>query len=213
MRVYNFLEKHWAIESLIYQRLKVSLFSDMNDPFELLGVSLKTKSDRTDFYQLKKEVSEEMGAICFSKSWSSPVLWSHYSERHRGIVLGFDIPNEHAHEVSYTGKIIEQELIEGFKSGDSDLSHMLLTTKYEHWAYEDEVRMLLKLTDTTQEDGKYFLPYCDALKLREVVIGPRCNLTKEHVLQIISGKNQKVKVTKSRLAFQSYRVITDKRFK
>jgi len=214
MRVYHFLEKHWAIESLIYKRLKVSLFTDMNDPFELLGVSLKNKSDRADFYQLKKEVSEEMGAICFSKSWSSPVLWSHYGERHRGVVLGFDIPIEHANEVTYTGKRIEQELIEGFnKESNGDLSRMLLTTKYEHWAYEEEVRMLLNLTDTLNEEGKYFIQYCDALKLREIIIGPRCNLTKEHVFQILSNNNQKVKVTKSRLAFQSYRVIKDIRFK
>jgi len=207
MRVYQFLEKHWAIESMIYRRLKVSLFNEMNDPFELLGVSLKNKRYRADFYQIKKEVSEEMGAICFSKNWSSPVLWSHYGERHKGVVLGFDVPAAHTHEISYTGSRLEEELIDEFDKNNSDPSLKLLTTKYEHWVYEDEVRMLIKLEHTNSEGGIHFLPYCEALKLKEVVIGPRCNLTKEHISRIISTKDPKVKITKSRLAFQSFKVI------
>jgi len=139
MRGYHFLGKRWGIESIKCQRLKVSLFSDMNDPFELLGVSLKKKSDRSDFYQLKKEVSEEMGAICFSKKWSNPVLWSHYGEKHKGIVLGFEIPTDHVHKVAYTGDRLEQDLINGFEENDDSLGHKLLTTKYEHWSYEDDV--------------------------------------------------------------------------
>ena len=213
MRVYQFLEKHWAMESLLYQRLKISLFNEMNDPFELLGVSLKKKADRADFNQLKKEVSEEMGAVCFSKKWSSPVLWSHYGERHKGVALGFDVPAEHVHEISYTGSRLEEELIKGFEEEKDDLSLKLLTTKYEHWIYEDEVRMLINLSDTVYEEGKHFLPYCDALKLKEVIIGPRCNLTKEHLLQISLANSHNIKITKSRLAFQSFKVVPNRRYK
>jgi len=215
MRVYHFLEKHWAIESLIYERLKISQFSDMNDPFELLGVSLKKKSDRLDFYQLKKEVSEEMGAICFSKKWSNPVLWTHYGERHKGIALGFDIPTDHAHKVSYTGDRLGQDLIDELEKNDSDtnLAHKILTTKYKHWSYEDEIRMLVKFQDSNNEDGMYFLPYCKGLELREIIIGPRRNLTKENLLKIIHKDRSGIKITKSRLAFQSYHVVKDKSVK
>lgn len=213
MRVYHFLEKQWAIESLIYERLKVSLFSDMNDPFELLGVSLKKKADRDAFYQLKKEVSEEMGAICFSKKWSSPVQWSHYGDRHRGMVLGFDIPTDHAREVNYEGERLEQDLLDGFETNEAELGHKLLTTKFKHWVYEDEIRMFVDLRDPTKENGMFFLPYCKALVLKEIIIGPRCDFTKQQLLKIVSSHSSSIKITKSRLAFQSYRVVKDKRVK
>lgn len=213
MRVFHFLEKRRAVESLIYERLKISLFNDMNDPFELLGVNLRKKSDRQAFYQLKKEVSEEMGAICFSKSWSSPVLWSHYGERHRGVVLGFDIPTDHAHKISYTGNRLQQEMEESLEDQEEDLGYKLLTTKFEHWVYEDEVRMLIKLEDAHKENGIYFLPYCNALQLKEIIIGPRCDLTSEHILKLAPSSQKGVQITTSRLAFKSYAVVPNKKYK
>jgi hypothetical protein len=37
MQVFKFLDAHHAIDDLRHHRLKVSEFSDMNDPFELRG--------------------------------------------------------------------------------------------------------------------------------------------------------------------------------
>lgn len=31
------------------------------------------------------------GLLCFSEVWDSILLWSHYAEKHAGIVLGFDV--------------------------------------------------------------------------------------------------------------------------
>lgn len=209
MRVYHFMEKQWAIESLIYERLKVSLFADMNDPFELLGASLKNKGDRTAFEKLKKEVSEELGAICFSEEWTNPVQWSHYGDRHRGIVLGFDIPKDHGHKVNYEGDRIQESIVSGFSASEQDLGRKLLTTKYKHWSYEEEVRMLINLDNTSLSSGMHFLPYCKALAIKEVIIGPRCDITKRHIQKICSDKN--IKITKARLAFGSFRVIRNQR--
>ncbi len=103
--------------------------------------------------------------------------------------------------------------MKGFKEGKNDLSLKLLTTKYEHWIYEDEVRILINLSDAFYEKGRYFLSYCDALKLKEVIIGPRCDLTKEHLSQTALAEFPNIKITKSRLAFQSFKVVPNKRYK
>ena len=41
MRVYHFISAEYALDDLRKRRLKVSFLEDMNDPFELLGGSLK----------------------------------------------------------------------------------------------------------------------------------------------------------------------------
>ena len=41
------------------------------------------------------------GVLCFSRGWHNPLLWSHYGDKHRGVCLGFDVPNAHIVHVSY----------------------------------------------------------------------------------------------------------------
>ena len=46
-----------------------------------------------------------------SRSWHNPVQWSHYASKHTGICLGFDVPDEHLGEVTYsrTRLLVESE--------------------------------------------------------------------------------------------------------
>jgi len=78
MRGYYQTSEQWGIEALEKRRLKLSRFEEMNDPFELLGVRLRTKKDRMDFQRIKRELNDEAGVVCFSRTWHNPVMWSHY---------------------------------------------------------------------------------------------------------------------------------------
>ena len=98
MRVYKFLSKKFALENLTERRIKISEYSDMNDPFELWGVAL---SDLELQRQLTK-IIRSTGALCFSRDWKNPMLWSHYGDKHQGICLGFDIgPSVEIQEARY----------------------------------------------------------------------------------------------------------------
>lgn len=208
MRAYYLTSERWALEAIKLRRLKLSLFNDMNDPFELLGMELKTPKDRSDFYSLKEDMNRTIGALCFSRNWNDPVLWSHYGDRHRGICLGFDIPDDWAFEINYQAERLKEDLESELPDRDYEsLGHKLLTTKFERWHYEDEVRMILKLEDALYEDGRYFLPFCSALRLREIVIGPRNSLEQKNINKIVSDEDNGVSFTKSRLAFNSYKVV------
>lgn len=166
MRAYHLLSERWAIEALKKQRLKVSLFNDMNDPFELLGVALTRKEDRLIFQRIKQELNGEIGALCFSKRWSNPVLWSHYADKHRGICLGFDLLDGWVQHVEYRGTRLEEDFATGLvKASKEDIGIKLLKTKFEHWRYEEEVRFIVKLKDIVNEGPNYFLPFCNALQL------------------------------------------------
>ena len=112
MRVYNLMKDKWARKALRNRRLKLSLFEDMNDPFELFPVSFKKEEDRQMFTQLREVINTDVGVLCFSRTWSNPVLWSHYGERHKGICLGFVVPDECINKINYVEKRIELEELE-----------------------------------------------------------------------------------------------------
>ncbi len=214
MRGYYLTNKHWALEAIKLRRVKLSLFNEMNDPFELLGMELRTKKDRDEFHQLKEEMNQTIGVLCFSRSWNNPVLWSHYGDRHRGLCLGFDLLDDWIFDVSYEGERLKEEIESELLERDHEtLGHKLLITKYEHWRYEDEVRMVLNLNDSVHEKGMYFLPFCNALYLREVIIGARRDLSPKDVRKVISSQDNNVRLTQGRLAFRSYRIVKNQAVK
>ncbi|MDD2367642.1 MAG: DUF2971 domain-containing protein [Desulfuromonadaceae bacterium] len=211
MRAYHLMSEHWALEALKLRRLKLSLLEDMNDPFELLGITLKKPSDRHVFRKLKTEMNRTIGVLCFSRSWSNPVLWSHYGDRHYGVCLGFDIPDEWAKEVTYHGNRLESALEQKLSHNSQEsLGYTLITTKYEHWRYEDEVRMIVRLEDAQYVDDHYFIQFCDGLKLREVITGPRCKLSQKQLLKVVAHEDRNVTTIKGRLAFSSFKVVQKK---
>jgi hypothetical protein len=205
------MSEKWALESLQKKRLKLALFDDMNDPFELLGVELGSPQDRVDFQALKDEMNRTVGVLCFSRAWNNPVLWSHYADKHRGLALGFDIPDDWAVGVSYTGARLKAELEHSpISEKNGSFGHKLLTTKFSHWRYEKEVRTIVRLEDSHCEGILYFLPYCNALRLREVIIGPRSGLTAAQVAEKIDPCPDDVEITRTRLAFRSFKVVRNR---
>lgn len=155
----------------------------MNDPFELLGAALKTKRLRIAFRGYQSEMDQRYGVLCFCPTWSDPVVWSHYADRHRGICLGFDVPKRMALPISYNaerlGIDIERELAK--QSRDPNLGLKLLTTKYRGWKYENEVRLVARLNESEPETGLYFCDFGPNLSLREVVLGARSTLRSRDV--------------------------------
>jgi len=212
MRVYYLCPAQFAISNIALRRIKISRFSDLNDPFELLAVDLADKSHRAAFKKWKDEENSKNGLICFSGQWSNPVIWGHYAERHTGVALGFDIPGEVLTPVAYvntpmsikvnkeTGKPIITE---------KTMSH-LFRLKFHDWKYENESRMFIKLDHKTVESGMYFYPFDSNLVLREVILGPRCELPISGVRAMVESFHPYVAVIKSRLAFSSFRVIKNK---
>ncbi|MDQ3181107.1 MAG: DUF2971 domain-containing protein, partial [Acidobacteriota bacterium] len=174
MRVYHLLSAKYAIENLKNQRLKISLFDDLNDPFELLSVELSKPTNRKKFLELKKDINEKKGVLCFSRSWKNPVLWSHYGDKHKGICLGFDIPDTLLEKVIYKGERlpidVEKELNEGNLNGR--MEKKLLITKFEHWSYEEEERVILQLVEADKREIEktelYFKKFDDNLKIKEI---------------------------------------------
>ena len=210
MRVYHLLPAKWGLASLSKRHLKISQLSDLNDPFELLGANLSNKNLRRPFGNWKQHLDTKYGLMCFSEGWQSPLLWSHYGDRHRGIALGFDIPDNKAIPVRY----VDERIAVAGSALDEAMVTRFLSTKFDGWSYEKEIRVFANLTKPDLADGKFYADFSDDLQLRAVVVGALSNVTKNCLMKLFKESaldSSKVAFAKARLAFKSYSVVPDKR--
>jgi hypothetical protein len=216
MRVYNFQSAEHSLSNVSLSRIRVSRFSDVNDPFELLAVNVGGRKDVLKHLQeWRTSLNSEQGLLCFSSGWQNPVLWSHYAAKHRGICLGFDLNDAIANKVKYQSDRFvakfDKPSVSEFEL-DPKLVEALRCTKYKHWEYESEVRVFVELKHRCTEAGIYFYSFGQQLELREVILGPLCELPLESVKTLVTSLHSGVHVRKARLAFKWFEVVPDERF-
>lgn len=180
MRVYKFLDSDFALKSLLEKRLKISRIDDLNDPFELIPYDLSSQHDRLALQKTREQLALNRGLLCFSDSWHDPVIWAHYSDKHRGISLGFEIPSgaDLWKRVSY----VSQRLPFPRPIGFDDVKKMLFT-KFSSWKYEREIRMWVALDE--EQEGLYFYSFGKNLRLVEVIAGARCTVPETEIRQCV----------------------------
>jgi len=140
MILYYFTSTIYGIENLKRRRLKISDFSNVNDPFELLGIELRDKEVRKAVNFEKSKISKKNGLLCFSEDKYNPVQWAHYADNHKGVCLGFEIPEKKLRKVKYVSERLARDTLD-----QPDCNEKLLTTKFSHWSYEQERRLIIQL--------------------------------------------------------------------
>lgn len=97
----------------------------------------------------KESVKDYFFVTCFSKYKSNLLLWSHYADMHRGLVIGFDEeqiaqPFE-IHDVIYADQ--RPEYHPAITSLEKDYVLKILRTKSKKWEYEAETRVFSNKAD------------------------------------------------------------------
>jgi len=209
MRIYKFLNKRWGLAALSLRRLKISRFFELNDPFEVLPFDLTDLVARLTAQLTLIDVHERYGVLCFSKQWSNPVIWSHYADQHRGLCLGFDVPDDLAMEMDYLPEKVPFPIdLEDFSDEDAQrATHTLLYSKFDDWKYEDEVRVTARLDPDTEEDGFFFKNWDGDLRLREVVVGMRSPTCKRQIQRALDGYDDDVAIVQAKASDHSFAVV------
>lgn len=205
-RVYYITSAEYALSNIVFGRIKVARFSQLNDPFELLAPKFANSVLRKSMSKFKREFDQKNGVVCFSGDWVDPVLWTHYGARHTGICLGFNVKRDILRKVNYvTNRMTE------FSSGPvhEALEDAIVETKFASWGYENEHRILVPLKNCTEEGTLHFLPFDDELQLAEVIIGAQSSLLSERLRKIVDTHYQRNKVTtfKAKLALKSFNIV------
>lgn len=215
MRVYNLTSTQYALSNIALRRLKIARYDQLNDPFELLAVDVASLDLRAGIFAKKKQVHSQEGLISFSRSWKNPLLWSHYAEKHAGIGLGFDIPDRLLVPVKYVQGLQKLNVlsIQTSRQAIDNFLHRLRYTKFKGWEYEEELRQFVPLSGLEDQSGLYFIPFSDELLLREVILGPRCDIPIKLVRNLVAGFPQKIAVYKARIAYTKFGVVEDRRYR
>lgn len=206
MRLYHYIGPRWGIEAIKNARIKITRLDECNDPFELWGCWQRDPILRKQISNWKTTMSTRYGLLCFSKTWQSPLMWSHYADRHRGLCLGFDVNEANVQKVDYA-----EDRIKLPKKISEEKMNSLLFTKYSGWAYEKEWRSWARLEE--KDDDHFFADFGENITLREVFVGPLSTVSRKEVVSALREKDQKAFVVKTRLAFLSFKVVENRDFR
>ena len=205
MQLYHFRNEKFGLLSIKERRLKIARIHELNDPFELLGCDLSDKKQRPALKKMKETLSKDKGLVCFSQSWRNPVQWAHYSNNHKGICLGFEIPEDWLLKVKYqTNRLICQE------KPDIEFMKKVLSTKFSHWKYEKEYRLFIGLDKTAEEKGLYYTDFSKDLKLKKVIVGCNSELTRRDLKSALGDLQKEVEVFKVRPAFKTFNIVMNR---
>lgn len=205
MILYYFTSAEYGIENLKKGRLKISDFSNVNDPFELLGIELRDKGVRKVVNFEKSKISKTNGLLCFSEDKYNPVQWAHYAENHKGVCLGFEIPEKILKKVKYVAERLARETLEL-----PDRNEKLLTTKFNHWSYEQERRMIIELSEHPKDvKDLRFKEFDSEMVLKEVYIGCNSKLIFDDITSAYNSGDKSVIVKITRPSFRDFRIVWD----
>lgn len=151
-------------------------------------------ADIAEAQLLTSEIEDEIrsyyarGVCCFSTSYASPLLWSHYGDQHQGLCIGYGLdrnPLPSPQPVQYGGSrsITTSALHAAFVLNDltsvQALDQAVLLRKARCWSYEREWRLI-------DSQGLQDSP----MLLKDVTFGLRCKTSVMHaVVEALSRRN------------------------
>jgi Protein of unknown function (DUF2971) len=170
--------------------------------------------------KLHYDFSEVIGFLSLSKKNNKSLMWSHYSDFHKGLVIGFDRdlfkPN---HPLVFESKpaLLDVEYSESRpiykqKTGDYEKQLMdLLLTKSIDWQYEEEVRSVMRLSycdDCLELPNEEYLCHLFNFpqeSVREVIFGSRTTLSnREEIQKLALEKYPNAKIFESKQSVSSF---------
>jgi len=154
----------FVLDLLLRERLYASSYDELNDPME--GVIDINETISNELLPNWKSILLKLKICCFSKDPNNSLLWAHYADGGRGILVEFEVPNgTPCYKVNYSRKP---------KLGKSQLTidnaMDILKYKDKAWKYEREYRCIL-------EDEQYL-----NIKVKKVYLGPKVSEDRKKLL-------------------------------
>ena len=110
-----------------------------------------------DIQRIIKGEKEKIRICSLSRDPENELMWSHYSEGHRGVAIGVEV-----NESRYQVEPIQYDGLHklGIHNMHPDAAIDILSHKLDVWRYEEEVRVFLKGNKTTID-----------IKVKEILFG------------------------------------------
>jgi hypothetical protein len=169
---------------------------DQTTPEDILDKFIKFQIK--DFKRVIKIIwedwNEKMGMVCFSELPDVIQMWAHYTDNHKGIVVGI----EESELVKYTFTVCYKDKMVLFPvTGLPEILNQYATKyipevirrKESNWSYEKEVRIYTEL-DAKDIDGNYYTQKIPASSIKEIYLGLRSDDTTKLISECIKQREE-----------------------
>lgn len=162
-------------------------------------------------------LNQNVGVLCLSEVRDSLLMWGHYTDNHKGFVIGFD--SSHAFflkrrseqdEFGFLRKVNYQ--VERPKVVLSDTSSPVwFQTKSSQWEYEKEWRIVRVLSEADHRTDRSPFPLClfefapDAIL--EIVIGARADSSTIQAIESLASHFRRAVLLKARENESAYGLV------
>lgn len=170
---------------ILRNRLYASQYVELNDPMEGQYYYNKGELDKS----IQRKIKDDKGnlRLCsLSRKNDNELMWSHYSEGHRGVAIGLTIDRTQydVRPIQYTGLAY---LTNG--QIENDTPREILSHKLNVWAYEEEERVFV--------NDKFYVE----VKIHQVITGrAMSNQDYSFIRDVIERINPSIEIVKA----QSY---------
>jgi hypothetical protein len=173
--LYKYTTIESALKMLKTSSIGFSCAENLNDPFELGGASYNLSGvDGT--YGVKNNLSSKFGILSLTRSPLNSIMWSHYSNEHRGTVIEIDpsiagldvkslIPSSNGNVVysrthpnnkfknddcgfSDIHRFCTKHFQQDLTEKEKELAHMFFLHKSDFWHHEEEVRVVKNIENS-----------------------------------------------------------------
>lgn len=149
----------WLIDIIMRQRLYAASYDELNDPME--GYFLFDPNTDADVKARLRDMRKRTGICSLSKNYTNTLMWSFYGEDHKGICIKLAVTSK-----DWIYREIHYDSILPVITDDVDKFLDLLSSKSNHWRYEDEVRYI-RVFDSQEKmrKSRFISIYIDAIYL------------------------------------------------
>lgn len=176
----------------------------------------KVDSDVQRYYMqmLTEEIKSQLdlkiksrGVLSMASKWSSPLMWSHYADEHKGICIEYDISKavcKKPKAVDYYGErgILLSKISEYIFNSSSDalseIEHKYFYTKANQWNYEEEWRYV------SEGQGLSPVPF----HLSAIYFGMRCpHSVISSIVKLLNGSESSISFYKAYASQTNFEIL------
>ena len=171
----NFNNIEFALDIFMNERLYASNYKTLNDPMEGHFIYSSDNLGRNIIRNIRGEKAI-YNILSLSETFTNMVMWSYYSDGHKGFVVGVEITdlNIIIEPVQY----VDTLKLKSMFSNDnySDIVKEILLKKLKIWQHEEEHRCLVKQTSFVK------------VKIMELIFGVNTSEKDKEMLSVIAKK-------------------------
>ncbi|MGJ0299329.1 DUF2971 domain-containing protein [Aliarcobacter cryaerophilus] len=164
MNIYKYFSLERGTNFLNLPLMRISTSNSLNDPFEseyarsdLKAIEEIYRKKYENHWQAYLKKFQDYGIISLTTNNNNLLMWSHYADEHKGIVIGFDINENNPSDFFYTPTTCRFEKVKYIQSrqfeciiNENNLDEVKLhysILKSNEWNYESEYRFILSYKD------------------------------------------------------------------